>query len=1175
MRQFFKDHYYKYFLWNKGLIEYYLSDNKSKEDIKLYVDEAVLAKIGRKIGIEKYSEDKEYADDFMESVENFCNYYNRYDNYYRCPLPITLSTSRGEKPEEVAEKSIKCSIAKQQGKCKHPNSNCIKMQMTREDDGSCVKYRQDFLAIAKHIASKDGGDKGIYYCPQSDEFVCIKNSEGKIEPYELPFFAIIVYIILRFDEQETLKWDNLDNRIYEKSIHEDGKIQKKSCTSYLKIASASRRYIDDLWKIIHAYNERFKEGASIFVRDEQQRNDYVGKIRYHIPLSSPLRRRINDAIYMSGIWSSYDSMSFREQMYRIKEQVPGSKKDELSRIFTECLANEEYREIYKNRIKYLLDKFDPDSYREDLEKRKREQPNVSARVKGYFTLAILIPTIESGKEPEIRLYTTVPQELKVEGFEIPEETFSINGYNGSPVKYNGTTSVKIRKYGLKKGSASITAISDKFDVIFFYTHDREDENQLYFQTEKLITAKSYYIVVKDDKDIIGKFEQWCEDNGNKVEKQDKKGTEPLFGEEWLVYYKRNGSWNGQYYQGSDETVGKPIDYDDNVELRLSFQNSDGNHFINSLPYFEISERYNIEDIKVDISFDNYKSVRPANENEYQILYKGRKLIIDLKDTSNIGFDFRCSVSLEYDGKIISPPYDFKVCGQDITFQQENLYKFNKLGKISDDNGFAISGNTFATNCEKKATGGYSISGLSKLEQVPDNAYLVNLLAAICYDKDTAEIRPVEFKKCVSYANTRLKEMEEIPISSVEQALVTAGFINIDYSRNPKRYQIVPPAFTRVPRSLDGSEMHQLYMLTGAYTKTFLVDLITYCNNNEISIYSNNQNDSHDSWNNLLPSPILIGHNFNPKGFLEEHPHQCDMFEDQDLAYSLLSNVTSAKKIFDDYIFYQSNDTDFLFHLEDPKDNKLPRLRKDKNIHFPNWYIEKENNYFCSIDKSMIDWAFFYCYLKRFKTLMVVDQENRNTIYLPHSLQLPWMIRRSLYMMNLGQPTIVNAFVCSSGSDLPYQRMDRFVLTSKERTELVSNVLAMEQVEQVRDSVRGRSYNMVYWKAKQMFGKNYIVLKDKDGSIVAIAYKSNTAWDVYINDRGNFKKLNGSYNEVISFLVNEKWVLNPNPLNEPNKPHTSVGINSNYDYTPHYSILNEGIELPDPNDYNTNSDITIL
>lgn len=1173
MNQFFKDHYYKYFLWNKGLIEYYLSDDKSKEDIKLYIDEAVLAKVGRKIGIGKYSEDKEYTEDFMESVENFCNYYNRYDNYYRCPLPLRLSTSRGEKPEEIAKKSITCNIAKLLGKCKHPNNNCIKMQILEEDDGSYVKYRQDFLAIAKHIASKDGGDKGIYYCPQSDEFNYIKNIEGKIVPYELPFFAIVVYIILRFDEQEILKWDNLSNRIYEKSINEEGQIQKKSCKSYLKIASPSRGYINYLWECINRKNKRFKKDASIFVRDEQQRNDYVGKIRYHIPLSSPLRRRINDAIYMSGIWDCYDSMSFREQMYRIKEQIPENKKDELSRIFTECLTNEKYREIYKNRIKYLLDKFDPDLYRAEIEKRKSENSNESTRVKGYFTLAILNPTIESGMDPEIRLYTTIPQELNVGDYGISEESFSINGYNGNPVKYKGTTSVKIDEYKLKKGSTSITAISDKFDVIFFYTHDREDESQLYFQTEELIPAKSYFIVVKDDENIIDRFEQWCKENGNEVDKQNKEGTEPFLGKEWIIYYKRNGCWNGQYYQRSDESVGKPIDYDD-VELRFSFQNSNGNHFINSLPYFEIPERYKIEDIKVYINFENYEIVRPANDNEYQILYKGRKLIIDLKDTSNIGFDFRCSVSLEYDGKIISPSCDIKVCGQDITFQQDKFYKFNKLGKISDDNDFAVSGNTFATNCEKRATGGYSISRLSKLEQVPDNAYLVNLLAAICYDKDTAEIRPADFKKCVSYANTRIKGMDEIPISSIEQALVTAGFVNIDYSRNPKRYQIVPPAFTRVPRSIDGCGTHQLYMLTGAYTKTFLDDLISYSNNNGIDIYSNSQNVNHYSWNNLLPSPILVGHNFNPKDFLEKYPHQCDVFEDQDLAYSLLSNVTYARNVFDAYKFYQNYDADFLFHLEDPKDSQLPRLRKDKNVHFPNWYIEKENNYFCSIDKSMLDWAFLYCYLKRFKTFMVVDQENRNTIYLPHSLQLPWMVRRSLYMMNLGQPTIVSTFVCSSGRDLPYQIMDKFVLTSKERTNLLSEILILSK-DQVRDSQQKRYYKMEFWRSKQKFGKNYIVLKDERNTLVAIAYKRNVTWDVFINDRDDFKKLDGSFNEVMSFLIREKWSLNPNPTDEPHKPHNSVGTNKDYVYTSRYTILEDKIELPDLNNFDTDNPIKIL
>jgi hypothetical protein len=209
---------------------------------------------------------------------------------------------------------------------------------------------------------------------------------------------------------------------------------------------------------------------------------------------------------------------------------------------------------------------------------------------------------------------------------------------------------------------------------------------------------------------------------------------------------------------------------------------------------------------------------------------------------------------------------------------------------------------------------------------------------------------------------------------------------------------------------------------------------------------------------------------------------------------------------------------------------------------------------------MLDWAFLYCYLKRFKTFMVVDQENRNTIYLPHSLQLPWMVRRSLYMMNLGQPTIVSAFVCSSGRDLPYQIMDKFVLTSKERTNLLSEILVLSK-DQVRDSQQKRNCKMEFWRSKQKFGKNYIVLKDERKDLVAIAYKRNVTWDVFINDRDVFKKLDGSFNEVMSFLIREKWSLNPNPTDEPHKPHTSVGTNKDYIYTSRYTILDDTIELP--------------
>ena len=158
----FFERYYKYFLWNEGLVDYYLSDKKGKDDIKLYVDAAVLARIGRKVEVGNYDEEFEYVEDFLESVENFCNYYNQYDNYYRCPLPLKEQPNKkngcnGDKDEllKYAKKRCNCSKANSSKECKYPNKFCASMQCferkeTKEDGSEIVHFdfaRPDFLAV--------------------------------------------------------------------------------------------------------------------------------------------------------------------------------------------------------------------------------------------------------------------------------------------------------------------------------------------------------------------------------------------------------------------------------------------------------------------------------------------------------------------------------------------------------------------------------------------------------------------------------------------------------------------------------------------------------------------------------------------------------------------------------------------------------------------------------------------------------------------------------------------------------------------------------------------------------------------------------------------------------------------------------------------------------------------
>lgn len=62
----FVKEYYNYFLWNDGLVDYYLNDKSGKE-ILLYVDEKVLEHIGKKANI--FCEN--YKKHFIDSVEKF------------------------------------------------------------------------------------------------------------------------------------------------------------------------------------------------------------------------------------------------------------------------------------------------------------------------------------------------------------------------------------------------------------------------------------------------------------------------------------------------------------------------------------------------------------------------------------------------------------------------------------------------------------------------------------------------------------------------------------------------------------------------------------------------------------------------------------------------------------------------------------------------------------------------------------------------------------------------------------------------------------------------------------------------------------------------------------------------------------------------------------------------
>ena len=61
MDSFFYNNYYKYFLWNNGLLEHFFKEGKS--EILFHVDRQLLEEIGKLKGIET----DDYKEDFISS----------------------------------------------------------------------------------------------------------------------------------------------------------------------------------------------------------------------------------------------------------------------------------------------------------------------------------------------------------------------------------------------------------------------------------------------------------------------------------------------------------------------------------------------------------------------------------------------------------------------------------------------------------------------------------------------------------------------------------------------------------------------------------------------------------------------------------------------------------------------------------------------------------------------------------------------------------------------------------------------------------------------------------------------------------------------------------------------------------------------------------------------------
>lgn len=1093
MAGIFIEAYWKYFLWNESLLKHFFG-NESESEVVLNISAETLKEIAQNdeklkgmllkhpdsiIGDDKLMESLPddadwYKERFYGTVELFCQYYNEY--IVSCIKPGNLSR------RDVTT-------------CKK-NDNCSNFKCISKDK------RKDVLAVANHIIERKIAYYKIDYRINNEgEKIPIFRGEKNPSLFSLPCFAIAIYIIMKFDDGEEQKWENISD-----------------------IDISSHKYIVKLWNSIHTYDNRFDSDATIYENTKRKGEDYVGRVKYHLPLSRKEIRLLKDAIYATGVWRRYDEMSFSEIILELSRELEYQGYEEWKKILGALGSNK----VLQRKVEEQVELFNEDKYKEDRENRKRDGSVTTTKLRGEFVLGLYYPEDEN-EENKIVLLTTISEDLNISkgkkhnAYEIKGcgDEFYRNRYNRNFVKVNGADSLKIKDYSCSCRNINISQM-EIGDVVFFDVLENEN---LYIQTREIVRSKSYVVAVKCSR--CDEFVQRCKENNDTCELLE--DTEDLYGSEWRVFIWENPK--GKYFD--DDNVTEEVGDNNNsfVEIKKGgIRDSQGRYFVNALPYIEVAESIDINSVNLCFGINN----QLIENNGYRRINKGNKIIVDLDANINIPENSICSVTAEYRNgeNNISVHSDYKITSQIVEYTQEGLHKYNKYAQMITDDNWVLQGNK--TNCEVKKDNAIKVNedkdiDIQEISSIDESFYFVNLLAACCFDLERSEITDAKFRRCVSYAATRLGvDVEQNDfIKNLRFLLSYAGIISVDYSSY--KYQAIPPAFSKayITNKINIGGL----MLSGCYSRKFINDLLNYCSTKNIKLYRcykrNKKSEANDA-ERFLPPIILIESKFNVSEFVKETRNKCDDLSIIDLPISIISGLAELnKEILEKSLklYFVKWDADDINRLSKPNTNKLPRVR-DINGNY--YYIEQVGDEFSEINRSFLPWAKIYCGLINdtpivsYKICNEGKYAKKHKLYVDTRMQLPIPILRSLYMIGLGMPDAEKVFICNNGSDENYyHKMNVYDCFKDDVCGCITNKLkgkyavnseqySMELLTLSKKHRWSRKKNILY----------YLVLKIGD-DIIAVAFGKK----VYIRREERYYKIDGNMNEVFSYLIGMRWTIN--------------------------------------------------
>lgn len=826
--------------------------------------------------------------------------------------------------------------------------------------------------------------------------------------------------------------------------------------------------IVDLFNWLHDDHPEFKNKLKT-----QQR--IIGLIKYQLLLSPAEIRDINEALYKISYEDDY-SLSYVDKILKIKDYV----NDHIKDILKESLSNSEYQ----YRINNIFETFDLESYI------KTHQTHTATSVLEDF--ALYLDFSEGRGFRLLSSYRPSGKAVISQGdnhFTFMPSIDSIDSYNNEFVEFNGNEFVELKEYSLKTQNLDIKPIA-LGDVVFFY----KQRDGGYIQSRYSYNKKVYIFVKKDRRDQkIEQWESWATKNATNCRRIDESyDVSDLTQEKWALYladgliapyYTKQEGWN-------------LINKVRSISKRGGIKCGNNVYLVNALPYFEFPDDINEQGLNLIVEKEGSQL---SHNVDYRYFIQGNKLIIDLiKD-----IDYKDSKFIEVTIKYTNPETNeqlspdtpdgklkFYVRGQNIVYNQDELYSFNKWGEMSDSEERNIRGNIISGISHRDLGSASHIIETNDFgKDYADPFYFINLLASCIYMEPDGKITRQRLEKCIKYTSTRLniQSNEDGLTTQVISLLINCGYIAADYKTS--HYQAIPPAFTKIPRSFHVGNTNQVWMLTGAFTKKFMKDLDDFCTKNadgsertvSISIkyrYSKRLDNSRGSMK-LLPPIILLGSNFNPVEFKNRFPHHLfDVINKHDQAIDMLSLVSPISE-YDKTMETIPRDKVDVTRFVRPKSKEFPRVREDNPYEYNNHiYIEKseEGDFFKpSISEK---WNELFCYYKRNKPFIIKGTQH---IYMPEDLRLPSLIQRSLFIMNVGLSSYKKVFICDSPSKMLYTSVKSYKVNDARlqvvyekltgNRDVTNNPFIREKVTSSRNSQYDKwAYFMELWTRKEDHNK---------------------------------------------------------------------------------------------------------